>query len=58
MRIKRAKSDYEVILIPTVGWINERFYHGYPVTAIAFEWLRWRCKIEFGVKKVSWEDDD
>lgn len=30
---------------------NERYYYGYPVIAIAFAWLCWRCKIEIGVKK-------
>lgn len=39
------------MLIPTFGWINERYYYGYPVIAIAFAWLCWRCKIEIGVRK-------
>lgn len=55
MRIKCAKDEREVILIPTVGWINSSCFYGYPVIAIAFGWLRWRAKIEIGVKKWSWE---
>lgn len=51
MRFKGAKTDNKIILIPTFGWINERYYYGYPVIAIAFAWLCWRCKIEIGVKK-------
>lgn len=48
MRFKAAKTTNEFMLIPTFGWINERYYYGYPVIAIAFAWL---CKIEIGVKK-------
>jgi len=51
MRFKGAKTTNEFIVIPTFGWINERYYYGYPVIAIAFAWLCWRCKIEIGVKK-------
>lgn len=51
IRFKGAKPKNEVVLIPTFGWINERYYYGYPVIAIAFAWLRWRCKIEIGVRK-------
>lgn len=51
MRFKAAKTTNEFMLIPTFGWINERYYYGYPVIAIAFAWLCWRCKIEIGVKK-------
>lgn len=51
MRFKAAKTTNEFMLIPTFGWINERCYYGYPVIAIAFAWLCWRCKIEIGVKK-------
>ena len=51
IRVKGAKTKNEVILIPTFGWINERYYYGYPVIAIAFAWLCWRGKIEFGVRK-------
>lgn len=51
LRFKGAISKNEVMLIPTIGWINERHYYGYPVIAIAFAWLKWRCKVEIGVKK-------
>lgn len=51
MRFKAAKTTNEFMVIPTFGWINERYYYGYPVIAIAFAWLCWRCKIEIGVKK-------
>ena len=51
MRFKGAKTENEVMLIPTFGWLNERDYYGYPVIAIAFAWLCWRCKIEIGVRK-------
>nr|DAP15385.1 MAG TPA: restriction alleviation protein [Caudoviricetes sp.] len=37
-------------ITPAFGIINERSYYGYPVIAICFAWLRWRCKIEIGVK--------
>ena len=42
----------EIIIIPTFGVINERTYYGYPVIAIAFGWLCFRAKIEFGVRIV------
>ena len=51
MRFKAAKRTNEFMLIPTFGWINERKYYGYPVIAIAFAWLCWRCKIEIRAKK-------
>ena len=41
MRFKRAKTENEVMLIPTFGWLNERYYYGYPVIASAFAWLCW-----------------
>ena len=56
MIFKAAVDKKQVFLIPTVGWINERYYYGYPVFAIAFAWLTWRCKIVFGLKK--WRDKD
>ena len=31
--------------------VEERYYYGYPVIAIAFAWLCWRCKVEIGVRK-------
>ena len=51
MRFKAAKTPNKFILIPTFGWINERYYYGYPGIAIAFAWLYWRGKIEIGAKK-------
>lgn len=39
MRVKTQKIINEFIVIPTFGWINERYYYGYPVIAIAFAWL-------------------
>ena len=51
MRFKAAIDKNQVFLIPTIGWINERYYYGYPVIAIAFAWLVFRCKVEFGLKK-------
>ncbi len=51
MHFKGAFARNEVFITPTFGIINERGYYGYPVIAIGFAWLRWRCKIEIGVKK-------
>lgn len=42
----------EIMVIPSFGVINERPYFGYPVIAIAFGWLCFRAKIEFGVRVV------
>lgn len=55
MRFKAAKTTNEIMVMPTFGWINERYYYGYPVIAIAFAWLCWRCKIEIGVKKHCYQ---
>ena len=51
MHFKGAFARNEVFITPAFGIINERGYYGYPVIAICFAWLRWRCKIEIGVKK-------
>lgn len=51
LKFSGAISKNEVMLIPTIGWINERHYYGYPVVAIACAWLKWRGKVEIGVKK-------
>ena len=56
IRFKAAKRENEVILFPTFGWINERYYYGYPVIAIAFAWLCLRCKIEIGVRKRRFDN--
>lgn len=53
MRFKSAFVKKEVIIIPTFGFINMRSYYGYPVVAIAFAWLQFRCKFEFGVKRIN-----
>ena len=53
----RAATDKkQVFLIPTIGWINERYYYGYPAFSIAFAWLCWRCKVSFFVKRWRAED--
>lgn len=51
MYCKSAFVKDEVFIIPTFGFINRRPYYGYPVIAVAFAWLRWRFKIEIGVKR-------
>lgn len=56
VRFAAKKSNNEWIIIPTFGIINERHYYGYPVVAVAFAWLKWRCKVELGAKK--WRADD
>lgn len=50
MRFKGAFDKKQVFLIPTIGWINERYYYGYQVWSIAFAWLTLRCKVSFGLK--------
>lgn len=50
VRFAARKSNNEWMLIPTIGIIDERYYYGYTVFAVAFGWLKWRCKLEFGVK--------
>ena len=52
IRVKWQILKNEIIIIPTFGVINERTYYGYPVIAIAFGWLCFRGKIEFGVRIV------
>lgn len=56
VRFKTQKSKKQWVILPTFGIINERAYYGYPVFAIAFAWLCWRCKVEFGVRK--WRADN
>lgn len=53
---KTAKNEW--FITPCVGVINECQYYGYPVIAIAFAWLRWRCKIEIGVKRYKADKHD
>lgn len=56
MEFKAQISKREIMFIPTFGIIDERGYYGYPVVAIAFAWLTFKCKIELGVKK--WRADN
>lgn len=48
--MKTALDRRQIIVIPSFAVMNERFYYGYPVIAIAFGWLCFRFKIEFGVR--------
>lgn len=52
IRIKAQIVKNEIMAIPTFGIVNERHYYGYPVIALAFGWLCFRAKIEFGVRVV------
>ena len=54
IRIKTALDKRQYIIIPSFAVMNERFYYGYPVIAIAFGWLCFRFKIEFGVRIVKY----
>ena len=53
---KGAIDKEQVFITPAIGVIDERRYYGYPVFSIAVAWLKWRCKIAFGVKK--WRPDN
>lgn len=52
IRTRAAIDRKEYIIIPSFAIMNERSYYGYPVIAIAFGWLCFRFKIEFGVQVV------
>ena len=52
IRAKGVICMREWMIIPSFGIINERHYYGYPVIALAFGWLCFRAKIEFGVQVV------
>lgn len=52
IRIKAQILKNEIIIIPTFGFVDNRNYYGYPVFALAFGWLCFRAKIEFGVRVV------
>ena len=52
IRIKAQIVKNEIIVIPTFGFVDNRNYYGYPVIALAFGWLCFRAKIEFGVRVV------
>lgn len=60
MRFVPGKARNEWFIVPSMGVIDERSYYGYRVIAVAFAWMRWRFKFEFGVKKskVRWGKDD
>lgn len=51
VRFKSVKVKNEWFITPAIGIIDRRNYYGYPVFAIAFAWLKWRCKVEVGVKR-------
>lgn len=53
VRVRGAIDKRQYIIIPSFAVMNERFYYGYTVIAIAFGWLCFRWKIEFGVKIVK-----
>lgn len=50
--VKTALDRRQWILVPSIAIMNERHYYGYPVIALAFGWLCFRAKIEFGVRVV------
>ena len=52
IRIKAQIVKNEIMVIPTFGFVSERNYYGYPVIALAFGWLCFRFKIQFGVRVV------
>ena len=52
IRVKTAIDKKQYIIIPSFAIMNERHYYGYPVIALAFGWLCFRAKIEFGVRVV------
>lgn len=56
MRFSWQVTKNEWFLIPCIGIIDERHFYGYTVFAVAFAWLRWRGKVEFGVKKWGASD--
>lgn len=49
-------NDMELFITPAIGIINEKYYYGYPVFALAFAWLNFRCKIEFGARRSKRND--
>ena len=52
IRARSAIDKKEIIIIPSFAVMNEKAYYGYPVTAIAFGWICFRIKFEFGVRIV------
>ncbi|MGN0180415.1 MAG: hypothetical protein ACI4DY_13410 [Monoglobaceae bacterium] len=53
MRIQfsSAVDKTQLFINPAIGILDERSYYGYTVIAIAFAWLHWKCKVEFGVRR-------
>ena len=58
MTVYTATIRDQWFLTPCIGIINETHYYGYPVVSIAFAWLIWRAKIQIGVRKVKFEEDN
>ena len=56
MNFRWQIDKQQVFIVPAIGYINEKYYYGYPVIAFAFAWLTFRCKVEFGVKKRGKSD--
>ena len=56
IRVRGAIDKRQYIIIPSFAVMNERFYYGYTVIAIAFGWLCFRMKIQFWAKIVRWCD--
>ena len=52
MKCEGAIDTHQIFIIPTVGWIDHKWYYGYPVFVIAFAWLCFRFSVKLGVKKV------
>lgn len=58
MKIRTAVLKNQWVLTPCFGIINDSVYYGYPVVSIAFAWLIWRAKIQIGLRKVKFEEDN
>ena len=56
MRCKGAIDKYQMFIIPPFGLISEKWYYGYPVVSIAFAWLFFRFNVQFGLKKVRFDN--
>ena len=52
MKCEGAIVTSQIFIIPTFGWIDQKWYYGYPVFVIAFAWLCFRFSIKIGAKKV------
>lgn len=52
MTFVSSNTSNDWFITPCIGVIDERGYYGYPVFAIAFGWLKFRCKVVFGIKKL------